>query len=33
LIFHGIDRLLPASSGLLQQGGRINVTLRRVAKP
>jgi hypothetical protein len=33
LIFHDIDRLLPASSELLQQGGRINLTLRRVAKP
>ena len=33
LIFHGIDRLLAGSSGLLAQGGRINLTLRRVRVP
>ncbi len=33
LIFHGIDRLLPHSSDLLQEGGRINLTLRRVTCP
>lgn len=30
LIHHGIDRLLPGTSDLLPQGGRLNVTLRRV---
>ena len=30
LVFHGIDRILPSSSGLLPAGGRINLTLRRV---
>lgn len=30
LIFHGIDRIYPASSTLLPEGGRINLTLRRV---
>jgi DNA oxidative demethylase len=33
LAFHGIDRLLPGSSTLLSQPGRINLTLRRVTKP
>ncbi|MDQ0511149.1 alpha-ketoglutarate-dependent dioxygenase AlkB family protein [Ancylobacter amanitiformis] len=30
LAFHGIDRILPESSTLLRQPGRINLTLRRV---
>lgn len=30
LAFHGIDRLLPGTSTLLAEGGRINLTLRRV---
>ncbi|HEY9215542.1 MAG TPA: alpha-ketoglutarate-dependent dioxygenase AlkB [Ancylobacter sp.] len=30
LAFHGIDRLIPDSSTLLKQPGRINLTLRRV---
>lgn len=30
LAYHGIDRLLPGSSTLLRQPGRINLTLRRV---
>lgn len=30
LAYHGIDRLLCGSSRLLEEGGRINVTLRRV---
>lgn len=30
LAFHGIDRVLAGSSTLLKQGGRINLTLRRV---
>jgi DNA oxidative demethylase len=33
LIFHGIDRLYPGTSDLLREGGRINLTLRRVTKP
>ncbi len=33
LAYHGIDRLLPGSSTLLPDGGRINLTLRRVTKP
>ena len=30
LAFHGIDRLLPGSSRILTEGGRFNLTLRRV---
>lgn len=30
LAFHGIDRVLPGTSMLLPNGGRINLTLRRV---
>jgi alkylated DNA repair protein (DNA oxidative demethylase) len=30
LDFHGIDKLYPGTSLLLREGGRINVTLRRV---
>ncbi|MGD0531177.1 MAG: alpha-ketoglutarate-dependent dioxygenase AlkB [Methyloceanibacter sp.] len=33
LAYHGIDRILPASSDLLPEGGRFNLTLRRVTKP
>ncbi len=33
LAYHGIDRIQAGSSGLLPQGGRINLTLRRVTKP
>ncbi len=33
LIHHGIDRLIPGSSDLLPQGGRLNLTLRKVKKP
>jgi alkylated DNA repair protein (DNA oxidative demethylase) len=32
LAFHGIDRILPGTSTLLPQGGRINLTMRRVTK-
>ena len=32
LAYHGVDRLIPDSSTLLTQGGRINLTLRRVTK-
>ena len=30
LAFHGVDRIYPMTSALLKQGGRINLTLRRV---
>jgi alkylated DNA repair protein (DNA oxidative demethylase) len=30
LAFHGIDRILPGASALLAEGGRFNLTLRRV---
>ena len=30
LAFHGIDSLYPGTSTLLDHGGRINLTLRRV---
>jgi len=30
LVFHGIDRIVPGTSTLLPDGGRINLTLRRV---
>jgi len=30
LAFHGVDRIYPQSSALLSQGGRINLTMRRV---
>jgi alkylated DNA repair protein (DNA oxidative demethylase) len=33
LAFHGIDRILPGTSDLLAEGGRLNLTLRRVTKP
>ena len=33
LAFHGVDRILPGTSTLLAEGGRINLTLRRVNPP
>jgi alkylated DNA repair protein (DNA oxidative demethylase) len=33
LAFHGIDRILPGTSALLPEGGRFNLTLRRVSRP
>ncbi|WP_269933194.1 alpha-ketoglutarate-dependent dioxygenase AlkB family protein [Aminobacter sp. HY435] len=33
LAFHGVDRIYPMTSALLKQGGRINLTLRRVTIP
>ncbi|WP_064696363.1 alpha-ketoglutarate-dependent dioxygenase AlkB family protein [Rhizobium aegyptiacum] len=30
LCYHGVDRIYPATSTLLKNGGRINLTLRRV---
>ena len=33
LAYHGIDRILPGTSALLPEGGRLNLTLRRVTKP
>jgi DNA oxidative demethylase len=32
LAFHGVDRIIAGSSTLLPQGGRINLTLRRVTR-
>jgi len=32
LCYHGIDRVLSGTSGLLKDGGRINLTLRRVRR-
>lgn len=32
LAFHGVDRIYPGTSTLLPQGGRINLTLRRVTR-
>jgi len=32
LAFHGVDRILPGSSSLLSEGGRFNLTLRRVSE-
>jgi len=31
LAFHGVDRIYPMTSALLNKGGRINLTLRRVS--
>ncbi len=31
LAFHGVDRIYPATSALLKNGGRINITMRRVS--
>jgi alkylated DNA repair protein (DNA oxidative demethylase) len=33
LAFHGVDRIYPDTSMLLKNGGRINLTMRRVTKP
>jgi len=33
LAFHGVDRIIPGTSTLLPEGGRINLTLRRVTLP
>ncbi len=33
LCYHGIDRVLSGTSHLLEGGGRINLTLRRVRRP
>jgi alkylated DNA repair protein (DNA oxidative demethylase) len=33
LAFHGVDRIIAGTSQLLTDGGRINLTLRRVTKP
>lgn len=32
-VYHGIDRILPGTSALLDRPGRINLTLRRVTRP
>ncbi len=31
--FHGVDRIIPGTSQLVEGGGRLNLTLRRVTKP
>jgi alkylated DNA repair protein (DNA oxidative demethylase) len=31
--YHGVDRILPGTSRLLPEGGRFNLTLRRVTEP
>jgi alkylated DNA repair protein (DNA oxidative demethylase) len=31
--YHGVDRILPGTSRLLLEGGRFNLTLRRVTEP
>ncbi len=31
--YHGIDRIYPGTSRLIEGGGRINLTMRRVAQP
>ena len=33
MAYHGIDRIHPATSDLLPEGGRLNLTLRRVKLP
>ncbi len=33
LAYHGIDRIHAGTSGLLAEGGRFNLTLRRVTAP
>jgi alkylated DNA repair protein (DNA oxidative demethylase) len=33
LAFHGVDRIMPGTSTLLPEGGRFNLTLRRVTPP
>jgi DNA oxidative demethylase len=33
LAFHGVDRIHPGTSTLLPEGGRINLTMRRVTRP
>jgi DNA oxidative demethylase len=33
LAFHGVDRIIPGTSTLLAEGGRINLTMRRVTVP
>jgi alkylated DNA repair protein (DNA oxidative demethylase) len=33
LAFHGIDRIMDGTSALLAEGGRFNLTMRRVSEP
>jgi alkylated DNA repair protein (DNA oxidative demethylase) len=33
LAYHGIDRVVAGTSALIPNGGRINLTLRRVSQP
>jgi len=32
-MFHGIDRIISGTSSLVPNGGRFNLTLRRVTQP
>ena len=32
LAFHGVDRIMNGTSALLAEGGRFNLTLRRVTR-
>jgi len=31
--YHGVDRIYPGGSALIPEGGRVNLTLRRVTRP
>jgi alkylated DNA repair protein (DNA oxidative demethylase) len=33
LAFHGVDRIVAGTSELLPEGGRFNLTIRRVTRP
>jgi len=33
LAFHGVDRIMAGTSTLVPDGGRVNLTLRRVSQP
>jgi alkylated DNA repair protein (DNA oxidative demethylase) len=33
MFYHGIDRIHPGTSALVEEGGRFNLTLRRVTRP
>ncbi|HTJ01387.1 MAG TPA: alpha-ketoglutarate-dependent dioxygenase AlkB, partial [Methylovirgula sp.] len=33
LAYHGVARILPGTSDLIKNDGRINLTLRRVMRP
>jgi alkylated DNA repair protein (DNA oxidative demethylase) len=33
MAYHGVDRIHPETSDLLPEGGRFNLTMRRVTTP